>query len=93
MYPAKIGHARGWSKLRVDYYVKKLEKAGLIRRLKRSNFVDYELTERGPNFLIIMCGSTFQQWRAQQAIKVPSAICQLSASATILFKGPVDFSD
>jgi hypothetical protein len=35
MYPAKIGRARGWSKQHVDYYVKKMEKAGLIRRLKR----------------------------------------------------------
>jgi DNA-binding MarR family transcriptional regulator len=38
MYPAKIGRVRGWSKQHVAYYVKKLEKAGLIRRLKRSNF-------------------------------------------------------
>ena len=38
MYPAKIGRARGWKKQHVAYYVKKLEKAGLIRRLKRSNF-------------------------------------------------------
>jgi signal transduction histidine kinase len=45
MYPAKIGRVRGWSKQHVDYYVKKLEKAGLMRRLKRSNFVDYELPE------------------------------------------------
>jgi len=51
MYPAKIGRARGWSKQHVAYYVAKLEKAGLIRRLKRSSFVDYELTERGQNFL------------------------------------------
>ena len=59
MYPAKIGRARGWSKQHVDYYVKKLEKAGLIRRLKRSNFVDYELTERGQNFLISCEGILF----------------------------------
>ena len=30
MYPSKIGRARGCSKQHVDYYVKKLEKAGLI---------------------------------------------------------------
>ncbi len=59
MYPSKIGRARGWSKQHVDYYVKKLEKAGLIRRLKRSNFVDYELTERGQNFLISCEGVLF----------------------------------
>ncbi|HEX7483397.1 MAG TPA: hypothetical protein VF350_08010 [Candidatus Bathyarchaeia archaeon] len=40
MYPAKIGRVRGWSKQHVDYYVKILQKAGLIRRLKRINFVD-----------------------------------------------------
>ena len=59
MYPAKIGRARGWSKQHVNYYVKKLEKASLIRRLKRSNFVDYELTERGQNFLISCEGVLF----------------------------------
>ncbi|NLF87453.1 hypothetical protein GX563_01365 [Candidatus Bathyarchaeota archaeon] len=59
MYPAKIGRARGWSKQHVDYYVKKIEKAGLIRRLKRSNFVDYELTEKGQNFLISCEGVLF----------------------------------
>jgi hypothetical protein len=32
MYPAKIGRAREWSKQHVDYYVKKLEKSGLIRQ-------------------------------------------------------------
>ena len=59
MYPAKIGRVRGWSKQHVDYYVKKLEKVSLIRRLKRSNFVDYELTERGQNFLISCEGVLF----------------------------------
>ncbi len=59
MYPAKIGRARGWKKQHVAYYVHKLEKAGLIRRLKRSSFVDYELTERGQNFLISCEGALF----------------------------------
>jgi predicted transcriptional regulator len=59
MYPSKIGRVRGWSKQHVAYYVKKLEKAGLIRRLKRSNFVDYELTERGHNFFISCEGVLF----------------------------------
>jgi hypothetical protein len=36
-----------------------MEKAGLIRRLKRSNFVDYELTEKGQNFLISCEGVLF----------------------------------
>jgi hypothetical protein len=59
MYPAKIGRARGWSKQHVAYYVKKLEKAGLIHRLKRSNIVDYELTKRGQDFLISCEGVLF----------------------------------
>lgn len=59
MYPAKIGRARGWSKQHVAYYVKKLEKAGLIHRLKRSNFVDYELTKQGQNFLVSCEGVLF----------------------------------
>ncbi|MCW4003611.1 MAG: hypothetical protein NWE95_06850 [Candidatus Bathyarchaeota archaeon] len=59
MYPAKIGRTRGWSKQHVAYYVGKLEKAGLIRRLKRSSFVDYELTERGQNFLVSCEGVLF----------------------------------
>jgi len=59
MYPAKIGRVRGWKRQHVAYYVKKLEKAGLIRRLKRSNFVDFELTERGQNFLISCEGVLF----------------------------------
>jgi predicted transcriptional regulator len=59
MYPAKIGRTRGWKKQQVAYYVRKLEKAGLIRRVKRSSFVDYELTERGQNFLISCEGVLF----------------------------------
>jgi predicted transcriptional regulator len=59
MYPAKIGRVRGWKRQHVAYYVKKLEKAGLIRRLKRSNIIDYELTERGQNFLISCEGVLF----------------------------------
>jgi hypothetical protein len=59
MYPAKIGRVRGWKKQHVAYYVKKLEKACLIRRIKRSSFVDYELTEKGQNFLISCEGVLF----------------------------------
>lgn len=59
MYPAKIGRTRGWKKQHVAYYVRKLEKAGLIRRVKRSSFVDYELTERGQNFLVSCEGVLF----------------------------------
>jgi hypothetical protein len=59
MYPAKIGQVRGWSKQHVAYYVKKLEKALLIRRVKRSSIVDYELTKQGQNFLISCEGVLF----------------------------------
>jgi len=50
-YPSKIGRRFGWSKQHVFYYVKKLEKAGFIRRDKRSNAVFYLLTPKGQNFL------------------------------------------
>jgi len=59
MYPAKIGRTRGWKKQHVAYYVRKLEKAGLIHRVKRSSFVDYELTDRGQNFLVSCEGVLF----------------------------------
>ena len=73
MYPAKIGRARGWKKQHVAYYVAKLEKAGLIRRLKRSSFVDYELTERGQNFLISCEGVLFSTgvFRLHRCFKFP----------------------
>jgi predicted transcriptional regulator len=56
---AKIGRVRGWKKQHVAYYVRKLEKANLICRVKRSSFVDYELTERGQNFLVSCEGLLF----------------------------------
>lgn len=50
-YPAKIGRMYGWSKQHVSYYLKKLEKAGLVCRKRRSSAVFYGLTLRGQNFL------------------------------------------
>ena len=50
-YPSKIARLYGWSKQHVFYYLKKLQKAGLVRRKVRSNCVFYELTRRGQNFL------------------------------------------
>jgi predicted transcriptional regulator len=50
-YPSKIARIYGWSKQHVFYYLKKLQKAGLVRRKVRSNCVFYELTRRGQNFL------------------------------------------
>jgi DNA-binding MarR family transcriptional regulator len=50
-YPSKIARIYGWSKQHVFYYLKKLQRAGLVRRKLRSNCVFYELTRRGQNFL------------------------------------------
>jgi len=50
-YPAKIGRMYGWSKQHVSYYLKKLEKAGLVCRKRRSSAVFFELTLRGQSFL------------------------------------------
>jgi len=58
-YPAKIGRVYGWSKQHVGYYLKKLQKAGLIRRKVRSRVVFYELTERGKSFLVSCEGVVF----------------------------------
>jgi len=50
-YPSKIARLYGWSKQHVFYYLKKLEKAGLVRRKVRSSVVFYELTGRGQKVL------------------------------------------
>ena len=50
-YPSKIARLYGWSKQHVFYYLKKLEKAGLVRRKVRSSAVFYELTNRGQKVL------------------------------------------
>jgi DNA-binding MarR family transcriptional regulator len=50
-YPAKIGRIYGWSRQHVTYYLKKLEKCGLVKRQVRSRAVFYRLTDRGKNFL------------------------------------------
>lgn len=50
-YPAKIGRIYGWSRQHVCYYLKKLEKCGLVKRKVRSKAVFYQLTGRGQNFL------------------------------------------
>ncbi len=58
-YPAKIGRVYGWSKQHVSYYLKKLQRADLVRRVKRTNIVFYELTEKGKNFLVSCEGVVF----------------------------------
>jgi DNA-binding MarR family transcriptional regulator len=50
-YPSKIARLYGWSKQHVFYYLKKLEKADLVRRTVRSSCVFYELTCRGKKVL------------------------------------------
>jgi DNA-binding transcriptional ArsR family regulator len=50
-YPSKIGRIYGWSKQHVGYYLKKLLKAGLVKRKVRTNVVFYELTAKGQSFL------------------------------------------
>ena len=50
-YPSKIARIYGWSKQHVFYYIKKLEKAGLVRRKVRSSAVFYELTGKGQKVL------------------------------------------
>jgi len=58
-YPSKIGRIYGWSKQHVFYYLAKLQKAGLVRRKKRTNAVFYELTDRGKDFLVSCEGVVF----------------------------------
>ena len=48
---AKIARIYGWKKQDVAYYLKKLEKCGLIRRDKRSSSVAWKLTVKGQTFL------------------------------------------
>jgi predicted transcriptional regulator len=50
-YPSKIARIYGWSKQHVFYYLKKLEKAGLVRRKVRSSAVFYDLTRKGQKVL------------------------------------------
>ena len=50
-YPAKIGRVHGWSRQHVCYYLRKLEKCGLVKRKVRSQAVFYHLTGRGKTFL------------------------------------------
>ena len=58
-YPAKVARIYGWSKQHVTYYLRKLQKAGLVRRKTRSSAVFYELTDRGKNFLVSCEGVVF----------------------------------
>jgi len=50
--PYEIVKKYGWTRQRLDYWVNKLKKAGLIRLKTRSNIAIYELTFEGKNFYI-----------------------------------------
>jgi DNA-binding MarR family transcriptional regulator len=58
-YPTKAGRIIGLSRQHTWYYIKKLEKARLIRRQVRSNVVFYELTSQGKNLLTSCEGTIF----------------------------------
>jgi DNA-binding transcriptional ArsR family regulator len=58
-YPSKIGRIYGWSRQHVTYYMRKLQKAGLIRRKVRSKAVFYELTDKGKELLVSCEGVVF----------------------------------
>ena len=58
-YPSKMAHIYGWSKQHFFYYLKKLQKAGLVRRKVLSNVVFYDLIRRGQNFLASCEGVVF----------------------------------
>ena len=58
-YPTKAGRLVGLSRQHTQYYIKKLQEAGLIYREKRSNVVFYELTERGTTLLKSCEGKVF----------------------------------
>ena len=51
-YPSKIARIYGWSKQHVFYYLRKLQKAGLVRRQIRSSVVFYEMTGKGKELLV-----------------------------------------
>jgi len=74
-YPSKIGRIYGWSKQHVTYYMRKLQKAGLIRRKVRSKAVFYELTDKGKNFLgscegVVFGSGVFRLHRCQILFRI-----------------------
>jgi len=50
-YPSKIARVLGTYKQLINYYLKKLEKAGYIRKEVRDRITVYSLTEKGKKFL------------------------------------------
>ena len=58
-YPTKAGRIIGLSRQHTWYYIKKLERAKLIRRQVRSNVVFYELTTQSKNLLTSCEGTVF----------------------------------
>jgi len=58
-YPTKAGRIIGLSRQHTWYYVKKLERAKLVRRQVRSNVVFYDLTAESKNLLASCEGTVF----------------------------------
>ncbi len=58
-YPSKAGRIIGLSKQHTQYYVRKLQDAGLLYKEKRSSVVFYVLTEKGTNLLRSCEGRVF----------------------------------
>jgi len=84
-YPAKAGRIIGLSRQHVWYYIKKLEKARLIRRQVRSNVVFYELTGESKNLLASCEGKIFpsELYRLDK--------CQVCFDVVVDGRAPVDF--
>jgi hypothetical protein len=58
-YPTEAGRIIGLSRQHAWYYVRKLQRCGLVRREKRSNVVFYELTEESKRLLTLCEGTVF----------------------------------
>ena len=68
-YPAKIARVLGTYKQLIHYHLKRLEKAGLIRREVRDRIVIYSLTEAGKKFLAGVEG-LFGRWVRLHNVRV-----------------------
>jgi len=59
MYPSQIARQLNMSKSHVNYFLKRLERCGYIKREFRTNFVCYSLTEKGNELLKNIRSSKF----------------------------------
>jgi hypothetical protein len=79
-YPPKIGRVYGWSRQHVCYYLRKLEKCGLVKRGVRSRAVFYQLTGRGKTFLasceaVVFGSGVYRLDRCQVRFEIVSEGC------------------